>query len=129
MLVKRSIRLNEKVAQSVTRIAKEKNRTETAVIEDALKFYSDYVYMKEQATVIPQEIVKVFQASIALLEQRLNNRTNQVLSSLAIETCTIEQLLACSLDVNAGDVQRYRKKAVDFIKTNNRIFRLEELVE
>lgn len=128
-MLKKTYRISDKLVSAVSRVAKEKNRTETAVVEDALKFYCDYIYMKEQATVIPQEIIKVFQASIALMEQRLNNRTNQVLSSLAIETCVVEQLLANSLDVSAGDVQRYRKKAVDFIKINNRVFRLEELVE
>lgn len=129
MSVKRSIRLDVKLADRVAKLAKEKHFSENAVIENALKHYCDYVYMKEQATVIPQEVIRVFQSSIALMEQRLNNRTNQVLSSLAIEVGTMGQVIAQSLDLNSGDVQKFRKKSVDFIKVNNRVFRLEELID
>lgn len=129
MLVKRSVRLTDKTAENISRIAKEKNCTETAVIENALRFYSDYVYMQEHATVIPQEIVKILQSTVAVMEQRLNNKTNQVLSALAIETSTLEQVIANSLDISGEDVRTYRKNAVDWLKTNQRVFRLDEIIE
>lgn len=129
MLVKRSIRLNEKTAENLSRIAKEKNCSETQVIESALKWYSDYVYMQEHATIIPQEIVKVLQSTVALMEQRVNNKSNQVLSALAIETCTMQQIIAGSLDVDKNAVQQYRKNATDYLKANQRVFRMDEAVD
>lgn len=129
MLIKKSFRVSERTAETIARISKEKNSTETIVLENALKLYSDYVYMQENASVIPQEIVKVLQSTVALAEQRINSKTNQVLSSLAIETCTLEQIVAASLDVSVGDVQQYRKNSVDWLKANQRVFRLDEVVE
>lgn len=129
MSVKRSVRISTKAADSLTRIAKEKRCTETAVIDAALRFYSDYVYMQEQATVIPQEMTKVLQATVAVMEQRLNNKTNQVLSALAIETCTLAQVVANSLDIDKVQLAQYRKNAVDYLKANQRVFRMDEVVE
>ncbi len=129
MSVKRSVRISTKASDSLTRIAKEKGCTETAVIDSALKMYSDYCYMQEHATIIPQEIVRVLQATIGVMEQRINNKTNQVLSALAIETCTLEQVVANSLDIDKAQVTQYRKNAVDYLKANQRVFRLDEVVE
>ena len=129
MLQKKTYRLNVKTAESIAKLAREKNRTETAIVEEAIKFYSDYLYMQEHATVIPQEIVKVLQSTVAMAEQRINNKTNQVLSALAIETGTLEQIIAASLDVDRGKLKKYRENTVDFLKANNRVIRMDEVVE
>ncbi len=129
MPVKRTVRLSPKVADSVDRIAREKHRTGNEIIESAIKFYSDYLYMQEHATVIPQEIVKVLQSTVAMAEQRINNKTNQVLSALAIETGTLEQIIAASLDVDRGKLKKYRENSVDFLKANNRVIRMDEVIE
>ncbi len=129
MSVKRTVRLSPKVADSVERIAREKHRTGNEIIESAIKFYSDYLYMQEHATIIPQEIVKVLQSTVAMAEQRINNKTNQVLSALTIETGTLEQIIAASLDVDRGKLKKYRENAVDFLKANNRVIRMDEVIE
>ncbi len=98
-------------------------------MEEAIKFYRDYLYMQEHATVIPQEIVKVLQSTVAMAEQRINNKTNQLLSALAIETGTLEQIIAASLDVDRGKLKKYRENTVDFLKANNRVIRMDEVVE
>lgn len=128
MSVKRSIRLSLKVADSVERIAHEKHLTGNQVIENALKLYSDYVYMQEHATIIPQEIIRILQSTVAMAEARINNKTNQVLSALAIETGTLEQVIANSLDVDLQDLKKYRQNTIDFQKANQRIFRLDEVL-
>lgn len=128
MSVKRSIRLSSKVADSVEQIAHEKHMSSNQVIETALKLYSDYVYMQEHATIIPQEIVRILQSTVAMAEQRINNKTNQVLSALAIETGTLELVIANSLDVDPQDLKKYRQNTIDFQKANQRIFRLDEVL-
>jgi len=129
MLQKKTYRLNVKTADSIAKLAREKNRTETAIVEEAIKVYSDYLYMQEHATIIPQEIVKVLQSTVAMAEQRINNKTNQVLSALTIETGTLEQIIAASLDVDRGKLKKYRENTVDFLKANNRVIRMDEVVE
>jgi len=64
-----------------------------------------------------------------MAEQRINNKTNQVLSALAIETGTLEQIIAASLDVDRGKLKKYRENAVDFLKANNRVIRMDEVIE
>ena len=129
MLVKKTYRLNEKTAENVARLAEEQGSTETQVMEKAIRCYSDYVYMKENATVIPQEILRVFQASIAVMEKQVNNRSNQLLSAIAIELGVLEQVIASSLDVRRMNLEEYRRNAVDFLKANQRVFRLDEVAE
>lgn len=128
MSVKRTVRLSMKVADSMERIANEKHMSANQVIETALKVYSDYVYMQEHATIIPQEIVRILQSTVAMAEQRINNKSNQLLSALAIETGTLEQVIANSLDVDPQALKQYRQNTIDFQKANQRIFRLDEVL-
>ena len=123
---KKSIRMSEETEALVEKIAQQENRTQTAVIEQAVKIYADYLYMKDQATIIPDELLKVVNSMASLLERRLNNRSNQLLSALAIEVCVLEQVIAASLDVSPGEVEEYRRGAAEFLKMNQRVFRLEE---
>jgi predicted transcriptional regulator len=128
-MAKRTIRMNDDLAADVSRIAKENNKSENSVVEDALKFYRDYIYMKGKATIISDEILRVQKAGLDLLEQRVNHKTNQVLSELAIQVCILEQIIAGSLQVDPLLLPDYRRRAMEFLRTNNRVFRLDELTE
>jgi hypothetical protein len=72
-------------------------------------------------------IIATMQAMVEGMEHRLNNRTNQLLSELAIQEAIIAQILGDSLDVKGDLLAEYRKKAVDFIKVNQRILKLDEV--
>lgn len=85
--------------------------------------------MDDKATLINEEIISILQASIALLEQNINNKTNRVLSELAIQNAIQNMILASELEVSGIDTDSYRKKAVEFLKTNNRVLRLDELLK
>lgn len=129
MTVKKTYRISEEAVKTIARIVKEKKMpSDAAVIENALKLYSDYVYMQEHATIIPQEIIRILQSTVVMAEQRINNKTNQVLSSLAVETGILEQIIANSLDVDLQDIKKYRQNTIEFQKTNQRIFRLDEVL-
>lgn len=85
--------------------------------------------MEEKATIINQEIINIIQASNALLLQQINNKTNRVLSELAIQNAIQNMILESELDVSDIDADKYRKKAIEFLRTNNRVLRLDELIE
>lgn len=127
--MKRTIRIDDSLAQDITRIAKENNMSENMTMERALKYYRDYVYMSGKATIINDEILRINKANMDLLEQRINHKTNQVLSSLAIEVAILTQLIAGSLEVDPLQLPEYRKRALEFMRQNNRVLRLDELVE
>lgn len=122
--LKRSIRIKEELISDIERIASARGATTTQVINDALALYRDYYYTKEKATVIPEETVKVLQASLDLLEQRLNRKTNTVLSELAIQQCIMARIIADGLEVNPMALDEYRRQAVNYLKEGNQVFRM-----
>ena len=63
---------------------------------------------------------------VELLEHKLNNRSNQLISSLAIQQFILAKIIAESLDISPDAVELYRKQAVEFLRENNRVFSLKE---
>lgn len=120
---------DEKLAEDIPRMAKDNNSSENALIETALKFYRDYMYMKDKSTIISEEILRVNKAGLDLLEQRVNHKTNQVLSELTIQVSILTQIIAGSLEVDPLQLPEYRRRAVEFLRINNRVLRLDELAE
>lgn len=129
MTVKKTYRIDGSLADDITELASQSNMTENMTIETALKFYRDYMYMKQKSTLISEEILRVNKAGLDLLEQRINQKTNQVLSGLAIEVCILTQIIAGSLEVDPLLLPEYRKRALEFLRTNNRVLRLDELID
>lgn len=127
--MKRTIRIDDSLAQDITQIAAEGNMSENMAVEQALKFYRDYKYMAGKATIINDEILRIGKANQDLLEQRINHKTNQVLSSLAVEVAILTQLIAGSLEVDPLQLPEFRKRALEFLRQNNRVLRLDELAE
>lgn len=121
------IRLEDALATDIANIAVKKNMSENAVIEQALKFYRDYIFMGEQATIVNQEILKVTEANLKLLEHRINLRTNKVLSEAAIQLGILNQIIAGSLEIDPLLLPTYRKNAVEFLGLNQRVLRLDDL--
>ena len=76
-----------------------------------------------------ESVKRTFLASVNLMETRLNNRTNKVLSELAIQQAIICQVLAHELEINPRALDNYRRAAVEYLKMNDRVFRLEDILE
>lgn len=124
--LKRTYKLDEETIAAATALAKEKHTSITAIINDAVRYYRDYVYMEEKASFIPQQFVQQINAILELREKRQNAKVNQVLSELAIQECIVAFILANNIDIPLSEIDLYRKKAVEFLRINNRVFRLEE---
>ena len=125
--LKKTYRIDETLAGDVSAIAAESAKSENQVVEEALKLYRDYYYMQAKASFINEELVHILQASYRMAENSINQKTNRVLSELAIQTAIQNHILAASLDVDKVDLNNYRLRAVDFLKQNNRVLRLDEL--
>lgn len=124
-----TVRLPDELYNDAAEIAKYSGSSINSVIEQAVKCYRDKCYMEDKATLINEEIIKIIQANNALLLQQINNKTNRVISELAIQSAIQNLILASELDVDAVQVDNYRKQAVEFLKTNNRVFRLDEIAD
>lgn len=127
--MKITIRIPDELHADISAIAKESGASLNYVAEQALKYYRDKRYMEEKATIINQEIINIIQASNALLLQQINNKTNRVLSELAIQNAIQNMILESELDVSDIDADKHRKKAIEFLRTNNRVLRLDELID
>lgn len=124
-----TIRIPDELHSDITALAKESGASLNYIVEQALKYYRDKRYMDDKATFVSEEMLNIIQANNALLEQQINNKVNRVLSELAIQNAIQNMILANELEVNDLDADSYRKKAVEFLKTNNRVFRLDELLK
>ncbi len=124
-----TVRLPDELYNDAAEIAKYSGSSINSVIEQAVKCYRDKCYMEDKATLINEEILKIIQANNALLLQQINNKTNRVISELAIQSAIQNLILASELDVDAVQIDNYRKQAVEFLKTNNRVFRLDEIAD
>lgn len=124
-----TLRLPDELYNDAAEIAKYSGSSINSVIEQAVKCYRDKCYMEHKATLINEEILKIIQANNALLSQQINNKSNRVISELAIQNAIQNLILASELDVDAVKIDNYRKQAVEFLKTNNRVFRLDEIAD
>lgn len=127
--MKLTIRLPDDLHADITAIAKDQGASVNYIIEQAAKYYRDRLYMAEKASVIPEDILSVVKANDGLLLQQINNKSNRVLSEVAIQSAILVMLLANELDVDRDKIDSYRKNAIEFLKTNNRVLRLDELIE
>ena len=127
--VARAYRISDETVETLKAIADKENCTETAVIENAIRYYRDYLYVQNDGAFITESVKRTVPASVNLMESRLNNRTNKVLSELAIQQAILCQVIAHELEVNPRALDNYRRAAVEYLKMNDRVFRLEDIVE
>jgi DNA-binding NarL/FixJ family response regulator len=120
--------LDPELKKSIEHLAEERMCPQSKIFEDALRLYLDKVYMEEKATVINDELLQAVKGVAQLSEAKINAKTNQVLSSLAIEVGVMNQILAQSLQVSPLAVEQYRKNVVEFLRANNRVLRMDEVV-
>ncbi len=114
--------------QMIESIAAERSCTVTAIANEALKYYNDRYYLEHKASMLPDDILSAMRSTVNLLEHRLDNRANQLLSSMAIQLYITNRLLADNLDVSPEALEVYRKQAAEFLKSNNRLLNLKEVI-
>ncbi len=125
---KKYFRIEDSLLSDFQKISKELGHSsENQTAEAALKLYRDYHFMQNKACFINDQIIQVLQATFRMTENNINYKTNQVLSELAIQAAIQNLILASSLEVDKKDLSNFRLKALDFLKENNRVFRLDEI--
>lgn len=123
-----TVRISDELHAAMSEFAKNDGTSLNYIVEQALKYYRDKRYMDDKATIINEEIISIIQANNALLLQQINNKSNRVLSELSIQNAIQNLILTNELDVDKIDADNYRQQAVEFLKTNNRVLRLDELI-
>ncbi|MEG1993313.1 MAG: hypothetical protein RR048_00215 [Oscillospiraceae bacterium] len=127
--IRRSITLDEKLYKDISAIADDTGADINFVIETALKHFRDNNYLENKSCSINEGILNMVEAMCAVLERKINNKTNSCLSELAIQSFITNMIVAKGLDISEDELNIYRIKAINFIKQNNRIFRLSEIID
>lgn len=112
----------------IEQIATERNCSVTAIANEALRYYNDRYYLEHKATMLPNDILEAMRSTVSLLEHRLDNRANQLLSSMAIQMFIVNKLLADNLEISPDGLELYRQQAVEFLKANNRLLNLKDVI-
>ena len=84
-------RIDAELAADLESIAEEQGTSQTTIVHEALKLYRDKRYMSEKASALPSELTETLLAANALLEKKLNAKSNQLLSSMGIELFVITE--------------------------------------
>ena len=122
------VKIADSLHSDISAIAKENNCCVTEIVVEALKVYRDYKYMGDRATIINENILKMVQANINLLLKAINNKSNRVLSEVAIQSAIQNMIISSELDVSATDAEQFRKQAIKFLQSSNRVLRLDEIL-
>lgn len=125
---KSSYRLPDALIQKLDQIAEQQKTSRTDVIVAACQMYLDQQAAQAPGSYLPQWAVQQIQGLCGDLQTQLNSRSNQLLSSMAIQLTVMQMILADSLEVGAASVEEYTAQAVDSLRKNNRIFRMEEIM-
>lgn len=126
--VKKTWDVDASAYSSIETIADQENCTVTQIVNEALRYYADRHYLENNATMLSSDILEAMKSTVSLLERRLDNRSNQLLSSMAIQLFIINKVLADSLDLSGDALEQYRVQAVEFLKGNNRLLDLLEVI-
>ncbi|WP_394963753.1 hypothetical protein [Candidatus Allofournierella excrementigallinarum] len=126
--VKKTWDVDASAYSSIETIADQENCTVTQIVNEALRYYADRHYLENNATMLSSDILEAMKSTVSLLERRLDNRSNQLLSSMAIQLFIINKVLADSLDLSGDALEQYRVQAVEFLKGNNRLLDLREVI-
>lgn len=121
--------LSQETIERLESAAQSESTSMSLLVEKALLSYFDTMYMEKYAGTIPEDILKSFEAQTALMENRLNNKTNKLISELAIQLGILQMVISNNLDVNPEFVEQARIRMVEYLKTNNRVFRLSGLID
>lgn len=120
---------DDSLMSDIRKIAEDDGKSQKKIINEALSYYRDMYYCKNKATFLNENIVHIIEAMNEEMEDRINNKSNQLLSEMAIQLCIVQQILADNLEVDGEQAATFRKKAVEFLKMNQRVFYMRELID
>ena len=109
--IKSSVRIDKNISLDYDRMADESNETKTGLINEALSYYRDMYYCKNKATFLNENIVHIIEAMNEEMEDRINNKSNQLLSEIAIQLCIVQQILADNLEVDGEQAATFQEKS------------------
>lgn len=126
--IRTNLRMPDTLMADMDNLAEQKRKTRNEIIVEACQLYRDYVNMNKPGSLLPQYAVQAMEAIAGTLQTNLNARSNQLISSLAIQLFVIQKMLAENMEVSDMNVGEYTQQAIEMLKRNNRVFRMDDFI-
>ena len=126
--VKKTFLLPLDTAIAITQLAEEEDSTQTEVVKEAIRMYRDQKACGRPGSLISQSMKNTLEGLCQMMEQNLNQRSNQLLSSIAIQLYVLQRVVSDNLQIDGNAIDDYTQEAVEMLQRNNRVFRMQEFV-
>ncbi len=93
-------------------------------IENAVRFYNDYLTTRSTANFLAPVITKIVDSSVQLSEQRISRN----LFKIAVELGKISHMIAATNDIDDETVESLHRMCVDEVRRINGVIKYESAV-
>lgn len=123
---KKTFWLPEDVVTALDALASDEEKTRTEIVIEAVRLYRDKAGINKPGSLMPDYMMQALDGLIGSLQTTINAKSNQLLSTIAIQLFVIQRMMAENLDVDPMLVDEYTRQGVESLKRNNRVFRMQE---
>ena len=123
-----NLRLPPDVTMAIIQLAEEEDATQTEIVAAAVRMYRDQKACGRPGSLISQSMKNTLEGLCQMMEQNLNQRSNQLLSSIAIQLYVLQRVVSDNLQIDGNAIDDYTQEAVEMLQRNNRVFRMQEFV-
>jgi hypothetical protein len=120
------IRMSEVLSNDIINIANEQNKSQSQIINDALKAYRDSYYMQSKAVILNDNVINMVNAICQRFLDEVNNKANKIAYENAIQLGIIAQAMADNLSISPEQFDIYRGKSVEFFKIKKKGITLKD---
>lgn len=123
-----NVRLPEDVIEALETLSAAEDKSRTEIVIEAVRLYRDKVGIQKPGSLLPEYVLQAIDGMCGTLQTNLNAKSNQLLSSMAIQLFVVQRMMADNLEVEPLQIEEYTRQAVEMIRQNNRVFRMQDLL-
>lgn len=123
--IQKNYRLPESLAADIAKIASEKSTNETLVVRQAIEEYRDRYYARKGVNSIKEDLAELLDSFSSKFGADSYNRIIKALNEMAIQQYILAAIVNQGLDFASEYPAQLRPQAVQWLKENDKVFRLD----
>ena len=100
-------------------------RSQNEFVENALRFYCDYLISGDCTTVLPPIYLSALKATVQMTEDRLS----RLLFKQAVELDMMMNVLAAAVEIDPAELREQRGRSIQSVKKTGGSIRFEDVVD
>ena len=100
-------------------------RSKNEFVENALRFYCDYLISGDCTTVLPPVYLSALKATVQMTE----NRLSRLLFKQAVELDMVMNVLAAAVEIDPEELREQRGRSIQSVKKTGGSIRFEDVVD